>query len=239
LGDSDFYDVPVKELIKEDYLQGRMTEFDPYRATISDSLEAGIPFTEPEQTTHFSIVDSFGNAVAVTTTINGSFGSCVLVGGAGFFLNNEMDDFSSKPGVPNYFGLLGSEANAIEPGKRMLSSMTPTILSKNDSLFMVLGTPGGSTIITSVFQNIVNVIDYGYPMQASVSASRFHHQWKPDVIKFEAGAFRPAVLEKLREIGHQLEKRSSIGQVDAILVLPNGKLEGGADPRGDDVAGGY
>lgn len=194
---------------------------------------------ESEQTTHFSVVDAEGNAVSVTTTINGGYGACVMVGGAGFILNNEMDDFSSKPGEPNKYGLIGAEANAIEPGKRMLSSMTPTIVSKDGKLFMVTGTPGGSTIITSVFQSIINVIDYGMGMQESVASPRIHHQWKPNLVFFEEGAFSPETVKELGEMGHNMQKRGGIGRLDAILVLPDGRLEGGADPRGDDSAQGF
>ncbi|MCI4671319.1 MAG: gamma-glutamyltransferase [Bacteroidia bacterium] len=239
LGDPDFYAVPREGLLTEAYLKERMADFNPDQATPSDLVEAGNPTKESEQTTHFSIVDSMGNAVSITTTLNGSYGSCVIAGGTGFFLNNEMDDFSSKPGVPNFYGLLGSEANSIVAGKRMLSSMTPTIVTKNDSLLMVVGTPGGSTIITSVFQNIVNVIDFGLPMQASVAEGRFHHQWKPDTIRIDTAALHPRVINKLEEMGHVVKPRSPIGRVDAILVLPDGRLEGGADPRGDDKSMGF
>ncbi|MEO0895746.1 MAG: gamma-glutamyltransferase [Bacteroidota bacterium] len=239
LGDPDYYNVPQEGLMETAYLTERMADFDPNKASISDSIEAGEPMAESEQTTHFSIVDEDGNAVSLTTTINGSFGSCVVVGGAGFFLNNEMDDFSSKPGVPNYFGLLGSEGNSIQPGKRMLSSMTPTIVTRNDSLYMVVGTPGGSTIITSVFQNIINVLEHDFPMQASVSAKRFHHQWKPDVIFYEENTFSQKTMDQLKSMGHEMRQRGYIGRVDAILVRPDGSLEGGADPRGDDTADGY
>lgn len=239
LGDPDFYLVPLEGLIDSAYNAQRMSGFDPDQATRSDSVEAGMPYPESPQTTHFSIVDADGNAVAVTTTLNGGYGSRVMVAGAGFFLNNEMDDFSSKPGVPNMFGLIGGEANAIAPLKRMLSSMTPTIVEKNGDLFMVVGTPGGATIITSVYQTIVNVIDYNMSMQQAVTHPRHHHQWKPDTIFIEPGALSPEVTEKLTSMGHHIVERSSIGRVDAILVLPDGRLEGGADPRGDDTAAGY
>ncbi|MEZ4776933.1 MAG: gamma-glutamyltransferase [Bacteroidia bacterium] len=240
LGDQDFYPVPVQGLLDEKYLSERMRNFHADKASRSDSIEAGVPpLAESEQTTHYSIVDAEGNAVSVTTTINGGYGSCVVVGGAGFLLNNEMDDFSIKPGVPNAYGLVGAEANAVEPGKRMLSSMTPTIVEKEGKLLMVVGTPGGSTIITSVFQNILNVVDYGYGMQQSVSSPRFHHQWLPDQIDYEDGALTKPVMETLKRMGHSFNVRGAIGRVDAILVLPDGRLEGGADPRGDDTAGGF
>ena len=240
LGDSDFYDVPINSLIDESYVQGRMADFDKSKASISDSIAAGvIAPKESEETTHFSIVDQWGNAVAVTTTINGGYGSKVIVGEAGFLLNNEMDDLSAKTGVPNMFGLIGNEANAIEPEKRMLSSMTPTIVAKDGKLFMVVGTPGGSTIITSVYQVISNVIDHGMTLTEAVAAKRFHHQWKPDVIFAEENTFDSLIVLDLETMGHQVEKRGNIGRVDAIIALPDGKLEGAADPRGDDHAMGY
>ena len=240
LGDSDFYNVPIETLIDEDYVKIRMTDFDKSKASISDSIAAGvIAPKESEETTHFSIVDKWGNAVAVTTTINGGYGSKVIVGGAGFLLNNEMDDLSAKTGVPNMFGLIGNEANAIEPEKRMLSSMTPTIVAKDGKLFMVVGTPGGSTIITSVYQVISNVIDHGMTLTEAVAAKRFHHQWKPDVIFAEENAFDSTIVKDLEAMGHQVEKRGNIGRVDAIITLPDGQLEGAADPRGDDHAVGY
>jgi len=180
-----------------------------------------------------------GNAVSITTTLNGGMGSKVFVGGAGFLLNNEMDDFSVKPGVPNMYGLVGGEANAIAPGKRMLSSMTPTIVSKDGKLFMVVGTPGGSTIITSVFQTIINVTDFGMGMQEAVAAPRFHHQWLPDQVTYERDGLSAEVLQALEAKGHKFRTTGAIGRVDAILVMPNGKLEAGADPRGDDAASGF
>lgn len=240
LGDMDYWPVPVEGLIEKSYTGERMNSYDPRQATPSDSIKAGSPQVyESAQTTHYSIVDEDGRAVSVTTTLNAGFGSCVLVGGAGFFLNNEMDDFSSKPGVPNLYGLLGAEANAIEPGKRMLSSMTPTIVTRGDSLYMVVGTPGGSTIITSVFQNIVNVVDHDMGMQASVSAPRFHHQWLPDLIHYEDGALSNETIQKLESMDHEVSTRGPIGRVDAILVRTDGKLETGADHRGDDWSNGY
>ena len=239
LGDIDFVDVPIDSLIDPKYINQRMSSFSWKKATPSSEVSQGkILGYESNETTHYSIVDQFGNAVAVTTTLNTNYGSKVLVKGAGFFLNNEMDDFSSKPDVPNVYGLLGSSANAIASEKRMLSSMTPTIVEKDGKLFMVLGTPGGSTIITSVLQNIINVVDYKMGMQESVNQPRFHHQWLPDEIKLEPNSFDEKTKKELAILGYSiLEKNSTIiGRVAAILVLPNGKLEGGADKRGDDTA---
>ncbi|MBJ2175598.1 gamma-glutamyltransferase [Aureibaculum sp. A20] len=241
LGDPDFVHVPIDTLLSPYYLSQRMSDFNWDKATKSTDITYGeITLPESDETTHYSIIDQFGNAVAVTTTINGAYGSKVYVKDAGFFLNNEMDDFSSKPGEPNMFGLLGAEANAIAPQKRMLSAMTPTIVEKDGKLKMVIGTPGGSTIITSVMQNILNVLEYDMTMQESVSQPRFHHQWYPDDIKFET-TFDSIIFPDLRNKGYNIDQSNSriIGKVDAILVLPNGKLEGGADPRGDDSAEGF
>jgi gamma-glutamyltranspeptidase/glutathione hydrolase len=241
LGDPDFYKVPAKELMADQYNDERMSDYNPDKATPSSEIKAGkIPGYESEETTHFSIVDAKGNAVAVTTTLNGWFGSHVVVAGSGFFLNNEMDDFSVKPGVPNIYGLMGTYANRIEPGKRMLSAMTPTIVEKNDELFMVLGSPGGSTIITSVFQVILNVTEHKMGMQEAVDARRVHSQWLPDVIVAENGSLQKNDSLALSKMGHKITARKNIGRVDAILVLPNGKKEAGADrSRGDDSAAGY
>lgn len=241
LGDPDFIKVPVAELISPAYLKSRWQSFDFAKATDSKSIDGGtIPGYESMETTHFSIVDKDGNAVSITTTLNGGYGSRVVVGGAGFFMNNEMDDFSIKPGVPNMFGLVGNAANAIAPGKRMLSSMTPTILEKDGKLFMVVGTPGGSTIITSVFQTIMNVIEHGMTMQQSVNALKFHHQWLPDKTIFEKGAFSEATVENLQNRGYILERlTNTLGRMDCVLVRPDGSYEGASDPRADNTAMGY
>lgn len=239
LGDPDFYKVPVDSLLKPSYISSRMQNFSWDKATPSSSINPGsFAGYESDQTTHFSIVDKEGNAVSVTTTLNGTFGSKIFVKGAGFLLNNEMDDFSAKPGVPNMFGLVGGKANSIQPGKRMLSSMTPTIIERNGRLYMVVGTPGGSTIITSVFQAILNVIEFDQTMQQAVSSKRFHHQWLPDEVDYEAGAFSPEVLELLKVKNYHMVPYGNYGRVDAILITKDG-LQGGADPRGDDTAVGW
>ncbi len=239
LGDPDFYKVPQQGLLDVSYQKNRMSTMNWAHATPSSEVSAGTPAVkESEQTTHFSIVDKQGNAVSITTTLNGSYGALVFVKGAGFLLNNEMDDFSVKPGSPNMYGLVGGEANSIAPGKRMLSSMTPTIIEKNGKLFMVVGTPGGSTIITSVFQTILNVIEFNQSMQEAVTSRRFHHQWLPDQVDVEAQAFDEKIQKLLTEKGYVLKPRTSIGRVDAILNTPKG-YEGGADPRGDDTSLGW
>lgn len=242
LGDPDFVKIPIETLKSKEYTKNRMNDFSFKKATSSTDVSHGsITMIESDETTHYSIVDQFGNAVSATTTINGAYGSKLYCADLGFFLNNEMDDFSSKPGVPNMFGLVGAEANKIEPEKRMLSSMTPTIVEKNGQLHMVVGTPGGSTIITSVLQTILNVHEFDMGMQEAVNQPRFHHQWLPDVIKMEPKGFNKQVKKDLQQLGYKLDETNSpvIGKVDAILVLPNGKLEGGADPRGDDTAIGF
>jgi gamma-glutamyltranspeptidase/glutathione hydrolase len=240
LGDPDFYPVPQEKLIENSYVKQRMSTFNWQKASTSAEISAGeIAPREHEETTHFSIVDKDGNAVSITTTLNGSYGAGVVVKGAGFLLNNEMDDFSVKPGAPNMYGLVGGEANAIAPGKRMLSSMTPTILAKDGDLFMVVGTPGGSTIITSVFQTILNVVDFDMSMQAAVNAKKIHHQWLPDNVAVENKALDSVTTEKLKAKGYIFVKRGAIGRVDAILKTKWGYFQGGADPRGDDVAIGY
>ena len=242
LGDPDFVKIPISTLIKDDYLSGRMLDFSFEKATPSSEVSHGnIQIIESDETTHFSIVDPFGNAIATTTTLNGAYGSKLYCTELGFFLNNEMDDFSSKPGAPNMFGLLGAEANKIEPEKRMLSSMTPTIIEKNGKLYMTLGSPGGATIITSVLQTILNVHEYKMSMQAAVNAPRFHHQWLPDEISMEPNSFNKTLITQLEALGYTINEKDSpvIGKVDGILVLEDNSYEGGADRRGDDTAIGF
>lgn len=240
IGDPDFVKVPVNQLLNKNYLRERMSDFSPGRATPSDQISHGNPLqTENEETTHYSVVDRWGNAVAATTTLNGSFGSSIVVEGAGFLLNNEMDDFSSKPGFPNMYGLVGGDANSIQPGKRMLSSMTPTIITRNDSLYMVLGSPGGSTIPTSVFQVIINVLDFEMDIRHAVEAGRFHNQWLPDYTEFEPDLFGSETRLKLESLGHTIKRRGSLGRVNALIINSGGLINSGADPRGNNSACGY
>ncbi|HKL04000.1 MAG TPA: gamma-glutamyltransferase, partial [Cryomorphaceae bacterium] len=241
LGDPDFYPVPVAELVNREYLASRIAGINLSHTTPSSEIIPGNlqRVYESDETTHLSVVDENGMAVSVTTTINGAYGSKIVVEGAGFFLNNEMDDFSAKPGVPNMFGLLGGEANSIEPGKRMLSSMTPTIVEKNGNLLMVTGSPGGSTIITTVFQTIMNAAVFEMPLADAISAPRFHHQWYPDETVVEEDQFPDSVLNQLKLKGHRIKPARLLGKADAILRKPNGTLEATGDPRGEDCAAGY
>ncbi len=240
LGDPDFWHIPQSELISKAYNMDRMKSFRPDRATPMQELSHGevTGYNEPDQTTHFSVIDKDGNAVAVTTTINGSFGSHVAVGGAGFLLNNEMDDFSAQPGVPNMFGLIGGEANAIEPGKRMLSSMTPTIVSKNGKPSMILGAAGGPRIITATLQTFLNNAVFGMNAQQAVSAPRFHHQWMPDKLLFDPFGLSPDTQQLLREKGYELSPQA-LARAHIIYIDENGVKTGGADSRGDGYAAGY
>lgn len=240
LGDPDFWNIPQEELLSKEYNKDRMKSFSRSRITSSSSLQHGqiAGYNEPDQTTHFSVVDADGNAVAVTTTLNGSFGSHVAVGGAGFLLNNEMDDFSAQPGAPNMFGLIGGEANAIESGKRMLSSMTPTIVSKNGKLSMVLGAAGGPRIITATLQTFLNGAVFGMAAQQAVSAPRIHHQWLPDVLYYDPFGLSPDTQRKLESLGHKLQA-SSVASSHIIFVDENGRKGAGPDSRGDGFAAGY
>ena len=236
MGDQDFVKVPVKTLVSNAYLQNRMADFTPLKAGYSKTIGAG-QIKESEQTTHISVTDAAGNAVAVTTTLNDHFGSKTIVTGAGFVMNNEMDDFSVKPGVPNMYGAIGNDKNAIAPGKRMLSSMTPTIVLKNNKPFIVVGTPGGTTIPTSVFQSIVNIVDYNMTPADAVNKPKFHHQWLPDVIYVEKD-FDITVQEKLAAMGYTIVKRGGIGRTE-LIEIKNKKITAVADKRGDDDARGY
>ena len=240
LGDPDFVSIPKEQLVEEEYLMQRMSSFSFDSPTPSNQISYGnVEVLESDETTHYSIVDQFGNAIAVTTTLNGTYGSQLYCSELGFFLNNEMDDFSSKPGSPNMFGLIGGSANKIEPQKRMLSSMTPTIVEKENRLFMTLGSPGGSRIITSVLQTILNVHEFNMNMNEAVNSPRFHHQWMPDIIQIEPNSFNSKLIEELRLFGYNIDYKDPIGIVDGILVNSDGTLEGGADKRGDDIAAGF
>jgi len=247
MGDPDYMNLPVYELMDKEYVVDRMKNFSWDKATPSSEVKHGnIIVQESDETTHYSIIDKYGNSVSVTTTLNNSYGSKVFVEEGGFFLNNEMDDFSSKPGHPNFYGLIGSEANSIQPGKRMLSSMTPSIVLKDNKPSLIVGTPGGSTIITSVLQTILNVYEFDMSVQEAVNAPRFHHQWLPDVVIFEEGIVdkeKDSILKSKKYFVISLpievdtggmSARSSIGAVDAILIDDKGKVSTGADFRGDD-----
>ena len=246
LGDTDFVQVDIDGLTKRDYITARNADISPDQKTPSEQVKPGyVAAMESAETTHFSIVDAAGNAVAITTTLNGMYGAKVVVKGAGFFLNNEMDDFAIKPGHANQFGLLGDSKNAIAPGKRMLSSMTPTIVTKDGKLKAVLGTPGGATIITSVFQTLMNIIDFDMSAQQAVDARKSHSQWQPDVVMLEKGTMSLSNMRGLLARGHRLYPwphfKWSLGRVEAILVGEDGRLEGAADTsRGfDDRAVGF
>ena len=241
LGDADFYPVPVGRLISPEYIESRRKLVNLARATPSSDISHGsLPAAESEETTHFSIVDRWGNAVACTTTLNGGFGSFVVAAGTGVLLNNEMDDFSIKPGYPNIYGLVGGEANAIQPGKRMLSSMTPTIILKDGRVVLVVGTPGGSTIITTVLQVVLNHLVHEFPLQSAVAAPRFHHQWLPDRTQIEPIGFSEDIIDNLGKMGHTVRRRTWLGDVHAVAIDANsGLLFGVSDPRHGGVAKGY
>ncbi|MBW0160938.1 MAG: gamma-glutamyltransferase [Sediminibacterium sp. Gen4] len=237
MGDPDFWKVPVDTLMSEAYLTDRMKDYDPNKAGVSTQIKAGV-VSESEETTHLSVIDATGNLVAVTTTLNGGYGSRTVVGGAGFLLNNEMDDFSVKPGVPNMYGALGGEANAIVPGKRMLSSMTPTLMLKNKKPYLTIGTPGGTTIPTSVFQALVNLIDFKMDLDDAINKPKFHHQWFPDEVVIERD-FLVDTKKKLEAMGYRVKERSAIGRTEGIRILSNGQRESVADKRGDDSVAGF
>jgi gamma-glutamyltranspeptidase / glutathione hydrolase len=242
LGDPDFWKVPQQTMLSDAYLTERMKDYDPNHASKSADINAGL-IHESEETTHISILDAEGNMVAVTTTLNNGYGSRTVVGGAGFLLNDEMDDFSIKPGVPNMYGAIGGDANAIAPNKRMLSSMTPTLVLKNDKPFMVVGTPGGTTIPTSVFQSIVNVVDFNMNVDEAVNKPKFHHQWLPDEVEVEKD-FSATTKADLEKMGYKFVNRGSIGRTELIKILSGDssaalKIEAAADRRGDDSVAGY
>jgi len=234
LGDADFINVPVKKLTSPQYLKARMNDFIPGKAGSSTTTTHGVIDIESEETTHLSIYDKWGNAVSVTTTLNGNYGSKTVVGGAGFLMNNEMDDFSIKPGVPNLYGALGTEANAIQPGKRMLSSMTPTIVLQNEVPLLVIGTPGGTTIPTQIFQSLINLIDFKLPLDQVINNPKFHHQWYPDLIFYEKD-FPSTTIESLIKMGYECKQRGPIGRTEGILIK-NGVIQAVGDKRGDDHA---
>ena len=236
LGDPDFVRVPVKTLVSEAYLRRRLSDYDPNKAGNSKITKEG-NIVEGEETTHFDVIDNEGNAVSVTTTLNGGYGCGIVVEGAGFLLNNEMDDFSAKPGVPNMFGAVGGEANAIAPNKRMLSSMTPTIVLKNNQPYIVVGTPGGTTIPTSVYQTIVDMVDFKMTAKEAVDSPKFHQQWLPDVIFVEKD-FNKNTIDSLKKMGYEISVRGSIGRTEVIEVNHH-KIIAVADSRGDDGAEGY
>lgn len=240
LGDPAFTVIPVDELLSKNYLNGRMRSFNKDSASSSMRVSPGFPLVaESEETTHYSVMDCMGNAVAATTTLNGTFGNSIVVDSAGFLMNSQMDDFSIKPGVPNMYGLVGGEANSVQPGKRMLSSMTPVIVEKEGKLFLVAGSPGGSTIPTSVLQVIIDVIDFDMNIKQAVDTGRFHHQWLPDYISYETNSLDSNTIKKLEQMGHKLKQRSAIGRVNAIMLLPDGRKAAGADRRGNNSACGY
>ena len=236
LGDPDFVKVPIKTLTSQAYADKRMEDYKAGIAGNSNNTNFG-QISESDETTHLSVVDQYGNAVSVTTTLNGGYGSHTVVAGAGFILNNEMDDFSVKPGVPNMYGALGDEANAIAPNKRMLSSMSPSIVLKDKKPYIVVGTPGGTTITTNVFLSIINILEFNLSAVDAVNMPKFHHQWKPDEILIERD-MPQATVDALQKMGYKIRKTGAIGRTELILI--NGKkIEAVADKRGADAAAGY
>jgi len=238
LGDRDYYSIPVRTLTSSAYLHKRLTLIEPGKAGTSKDIQAGMISPLSEETTHLDVYDKEGNAVAITTTLNGGYGSRVVVAGAGFLLNNEMDDFSIKPGIPNMYGAVGAEANAIVPGKRMLSSMSPTLVLNKGKVFLIVGTPGGTTITTSVFQTLIDILEFGMSTEDAVNKPKFHHQWLPDTIYVEAG-FPAQVRGELEKMGYRIGQRSSIGRTEVIKISHEGKIEAVGDSRGEDTAEGY
>jgi gamma-glutamyltranspeptidase/glutathione hydrolase len=237
MGDPDFWKVPTSTLISDRYAQDRMKDYVPGVAGNSKTTQAG-QVHESEQTTHFSIIDAEGNMVAITTTLNDTYGSKTVVGGAGFLLNNEMDDFSVKPGVPNMYGAIGGEANSIAPGKRMLSSMTPTLVTYNNKPLISIGSPGGTTIPNQVYEGLVNMIDHKMSLKEAIDAPRFHHQWIPDRVDFEVD-FPEVTVNALKEKGYQIYKRGRFGRMDGVQINKDGKRNAAGDKRGDDSVAGY
>lgn len=242
LGDPDFVSVPAKQLTSKKYAKEIFVKINPTQATPSKDIYSSkiLPGKESKETTHYSIYDKYGNAVSVTTTINSWFGNKIVVDGAGFFLNNEMDDFSAKPSVPNQFGLLGSKANSIQPQKRMLSSMTPTIILKDNKPYIIIGSPGGSTIITVVLQVVMNCIDFGMNIQQAIDAPRIHHQWSPERIDYEKNALSAKIKEKLIKMGHKIGEQTVLGMAEGIMVNSHNQIiYGASDSRGPGLAEGY
>ena len=237
LGDPDFWKVPLKTISSDAYIANRMKDYNPTKASKSNEIKAG-EIKESEETTHLSVFDKEGNMVSVTTTLNGGYGSKTVVGGAGFLLNNEMDDFSIKPGTPNMYGAIGGEANAIQPNKRMLSSMCPIIVTKNNKPYIVAGTPGGTTIPTSVFQTVVNMIEFGMNPEEAIDKPKFHHQHLPDEV-FVEKKFSPDVRQQLEKMGYKVTERGAIGRMEVIKINSKNKIQVAADKRGDDSVAGY
>jgi gamma-glutamyltranspeptidase/glutathione hydrolase len=237
MGDPDFWKVPTKTLTSNQYAQERMKDYVPGVAGSSKVIQAG-QVHESEQTTHFSVIDAEGNMVSITTTLNDTYGNKTIVAGAGFLLNNEMDDFSVKPGVPNMYGAIGGEANAIAPGKRMLSSMTPTLVTVNNKPYISIGTPGGTTIPNQVYEGLVNIIDHKMTIKEAIDAPRFHHQWIPDIVAVEPD-FPENTFNALKAKGYTVTKRGRFGRMDGIMILENGNRNAAGDKRGDDSVAGF